>query len=104
METLNIKTDIEVGRTIFESIPSKVIPGWAGLILARFDNYIKDIPTEIKELFAIIDNESNWSAAHGQFSKIRQFVLMHKSYRPEAYLLLAENVAKVTYNASGQKA
>jgi len=104
METLNIKTDIEVGRTIFENIPNEVRPGWAGLILSRFDNYIKHIPAEIKELFSVIDNESNWGAAHGQFSKIRQFVLKHKSFKPEAYLMLAENVAKVTYNASGQPA
>ncbi|RZL14409.1 MAG: hypothetical protein EOO62_05525, partial [Hymenobacter sp.] len=32
------------------------------------------------------------------------FLLENKNYQPEAYLLLAELVAKVTYNASGQSA
>lgn len=69
-----------------------------------FDNYIKNIPSEVSELILIIDDKERWREAHGQFSKIRQFLLKHKVYKPEAYLLLAENVAKVTYNASGQPA
>src|SRR5690606_23858065 len=89
---------------LFENISNDIRPGWAGLILSRFDSYIKNIPTSILELYPIIDNKDRWKEAHGQFNKIRRFLLDNKKYQPEAYLLLAELVAKVTHNASGQPA
>jgi len=95
---------MEIGQQIFENLPNDIRPGWAGLILSRFDNYIKDIPVSIKELYPIIDTKDRWKEAHGQFNKIRRFLLDNKNYQPEAYLLFAELVAKVTYNASGQSA
>jgi hypothetical protein len=76
-------------------------PGWAGLILSRFDNHIKDSPAVIRDLYPIINNQDRWEEAHEQFNKIRQFGLSNKTYEPKAYLQLAEKVAKVTYNASG---
>ena len=103
-EQYDIKTNIKIGQQIFENLPNDIRPVWAGLILSRFDNYIKDIPTSIKELYPIIDNKDRWKKAHEQFSKIRRFLLDNKNYQPEAYLLLAELVAKVTYNASGEPA
>lgn len=103
-EQYDIKTNIKIGQQIFENLPNDIRPGWAGLVLSRFDHYIKDIPTSILELYQIIDNKDRWNEAHGQFSKIRRFLLDNKNYRPEAYLLLAELVAKATYNASGEPA
>jgi hypothetical protein len=100
----DIKTNIEIGQQIFENLPNDIRPGWAGLILSRFDNYITNIPISIKELYPIIDTKGLWKEAHGQFNKIRRFLLDNKNYQPEVYLLLAEFVAKVTYNASGQSA
>ena len=47
-ETYDIKTNIEIGKQIFENLPNDIKPGWAGLILSRFDNYVKEIPTCIK--------------------------------------------------------
>jgi hypothetical protein len=103
-EQYDIKSNIEIGRQIFENLPNDIRPGWAGLILSCFDNYIKSIPTSVKDLFPIIDNKDRWKEAHEQFGEIRRFLLDHKNYQPEAYLLLAELVAKVTFNASGQPA
>lgn len=103
-ERYNIKTNIKIGLQIFENLPNDIRSGWAGLVLSRFDHYVKDIPTSILELYPIIDNKDLWKKAHGQFNKIRRFLLDNKNYQPEAYLLLAERVAKVTYNASGQPA
>ena len=100
-EQYDIKTNIKIGEQIFENLPNDIRPGWSGLILSRFDNYIKDIPTSIKELFPIIDNKDRWKEAHDQFTKIRRFLLDNQKYQPEFYLPLAELVAKVTYNASG---
>jgi hypothetical protein len=103
-EQHEIKTNIKIGQQIFENLPNDIRPGWAGLILSRFDHHIKGIPTSIVELFPIIDNKDRWNEAHEQFSKIRVFGLENKNYKSENYLILAELVAKVTYNASGQPA
>lgn len=103
-EQYDIKTNIKIGREIFENIPNDIRPGWAGLVLSRFDRYIKNIPTSISELYPIIDDKDRWKEAHEQFTKIRVFGLENKNYEPENYLRLAELVAKVTYNASGQSA
>lgn len=100
----DLVTNIQTGRQLFENLPNDIRPGWAGLILLRFDNYIKNIPELVKELYTIIDNKDRWKEAHKQFDKIRRFLLDNKNYKPEAYLLLAELAAKVTYNASGQPA
>ena len=93
-EQYDIKTNIEIGRQIFESLPNDIRPGWAGLILSRFDNLLTDTPRQVAELFLIIDNKDRWKEAHEQFRKIRRFLLNNKNYQPEAYLLLAELVAK----------
>lgn len=103
-EQYEIKTDIKIGQQIFENLPNDIKPNWAGLILSRFDNYIKDIPNSILDLYPIIDNKDRWKEAHEQFTKIRVFGLENKNYKPENYLRLAELVAKITYNASGQPA
>lgn len=103
-EQYNIKTNIKIGQQIFENLPNDIKPGWAGFVLSRFDHYIKDIPTTIRELYPIIDNKDHWKEAHKQFTKIRMFGLENKSYKPDNYLRLAELVAKVTFNASGQPA
>lgn len=103
-EQYGIKTNIKIGQQIFENLPNDIRPGWAGLVLSRFDHYIKDIPISILELYSIIDNKDRWKEAHEQFGKIRVFGLANKNFTPENYLRLAEIVAKVTYNASGQPA
>ena len=103
-EQYDIKTNIKIGQEIFENLPNDIRPCWAGLVLSRFDNYIKDIPSSILQLYAIIDNKDRWKEAHEQFGKIRVFGLENKNYKPEFFLRLAELVAKVTYNASGQPA
>ena len=100
----DIKINIKIGQSVFENLPNDIRPGWAGLILSQFDNYIKNIPASIKELYAIINNKERWKEAHGQFDKIRRFFLDNKNYQPEAYLILAELISKITYNASGQPA
>ncbi len=103
-EQHDLKTNIKIGQQIFENLPNDIRPCWAGLVLSRFDHYIKTIPTSILELYPIIDDKDRWKEAHEQFTKIRVFGLENKNYEPDNYLKLAELVAKVTYNASGQSA
>jgi hypothetical protein len=103
-EKHQIKTDIKIGKEIFENIPDDIKPGWAGLVLSRFDNYVRGIPTSITELYSIIDNKDRWNEAHGQFNKIRYWSFDNKDFEPKSYLLLAEKVSKIIYNCSGQSA
>jgi hypothetical protein len=103
-EQHDLKTNVKIGQQIFENLPNDIKPGWAGLVLSRFDHYVKEIPTSICELYPIIDSKDRWKEAHQQFNKIRIWSLENESYTPECYLRLAELVAKVTYNASGQPA
>jgi hypothetical protein len=103
-EQYDMKTNIKIGQQIFENLPNDIRPGWAGLVLSRFDQYMKDLPISVSDLYPIIDDKNRWKEAHEQFTKIRVFGLENKNYKPENYLRLAELVAKVTYNASGQPA
>lgn len=104
IELYDIKTNIEIGEQIFVSVPNDLKPIWAGIILAKFNNYIKDIPEPINGLYDIIKEPSQWKKAHYQFGLIRRFLLDNKQYPYETYLLLAESIAKITYNASGEPA
>ncbi|MHA4893324.1 hypothetical protein ACXZ1K_01130 [Pedobacter sp. PWIIR3] len=100
----DIATDLDFGREIFEDVPDSLKPYWAGLLLSAFNDYVKNIPNPIKELHPIIENLNRWPEAHSQFSKIRVFLLDHPHFQPQSFLFLAENIAKVTYNATGQPA
>jgi hypothetical protein len=109
LQTMNtepkyIETNIEIGEQIFESVPNDLKPIWAGIILAKFNNYIKHIPEPINGLYDIIKEPGQWKKAHNQFGLIRRFLLANKKYPYETYLLLAESIAKITYNASGEPA
>lgn len=57
-EQCYIKTNIKIGREIFENLTNDITPGWAGLVLSRFDQYINDILTSISELYSIIDDKN----------------------------------------------
>lgn len=98
----DIKTDTEIGRSIFEQLPNDIRPGWGGLILSRFEPYLTDRPQVITDLHTIIYNNDRWSEGCALVDRIQEFSLQHPGYQPQAYLQLAESVAKVTYNASGQ--
>jgi len=101
MKLENLENNIELGRQVFEAVPSKIRPMWGITILQAFESYINKVPNQIKELYHIVENEKNWDKAHDQFSKIRIFSLTNRNFQPESYLLLAEKIAKITYNESG---
>lgn len=103
-ETYDLKNDLKKGKDVFENLPNDIRPFWAGIILSRFDSYIEEVPESIRDLYPIIDDKSKWKEAHKIFSGIRIFNLENKNYKPENYLSLAELVAKVIYNASGESA
>jgi len=100
----NLENNIKLGQQIFEAVPEEIQPTWGGNLLKIFEDYLENIPKEITELAGIISDKNKWVNAHSQFSKIRKFSLNNRKYEPESYILLAENVAKVTYNSSGLSA
>lgn len=99
-----LKSDIKIGKQIFENVPHLVRPNWAGLVLSRFDRYLEKVPLEITELQDIIEEKEKWKLAHSQFSKIRMLNLANTDKDFEIYLRLAEKVAKITYNESNETA
>ncbi|MDN5201002.1 hypothetical protein QQ008_06510 [Fulvivirgaceae bacterium BMA10] len=101
MTLKELEDNIELGRQIFEAVPEKARPGWGTTLLQTFENYLSEIPVYVRELYDITEDENKWGQAHKQFSKIRTFSLENPDYRPESYIILAEKVAKVTYNGSG---
>ena len=103
-ELHDIKTNIEIGEQIFEAVPSSLQPMWAGIILNKLNKYIIDIPEQIMELDEIIKNPDGWHEAHKQFGLIRRFLLDNTNYTPQEYILLAESIAKITYNSSREPA
>ena len=72
MNVEKVKSDLDLGRKIFESIPTHLRPALGASLLMVFSERIST-PTEIQELLNIVDSERNWKDAHQQFSKIRTF-------------------------------
>ena len=67
-------------------------------------------PPAVEALVAIAASPARWAEAHAAFSAIRVLTLQAERAGPgaspqlRAILYLAENAAKVTYNASGRPA
>lgn len=96
--------DIGASKVVFEKIPNDFRPMWGKNILSLFDKCLIFIPAEVLTLYEIIDDKLRWKEAHNQFSKIRELNLENRNKEYEVYLLLAENIAKITYNASNEPA
>lgn len=96
-----LENNIELGRQVFEAVPKTARPGWGTTLLQAFENYLDNIPIQVKGLYEITEDKKNWRQAHEQFTKIRTFSLANPDFQPESYIMLAEKVAKTTYNESG---
>lgn len=102
---------IEAGRILYENVPQEERPAWSAKILLFIYNYT-NIPktSEIERVIEIVNSPSNWHEAYEAFQNVRgltiQFEKRHLAHERLylCVLLLAENVAKVIYNASGHPA
>ncbi len=102
MKYIVLKESLENAKEeIFESLPNRIRPIWASFILTRFSKFIGEIPDVVQELFEIVNHEKEWFRAKKQFETIRSFNLRTTNFQPNSYMGLAELVAKITYNASG---
>jgi hypothetical protein len=105
----------EAGRLIYEALPNDRRPFWAADILdlclgaLPSTDELEDAIDEMEDLCALARRALTWRDAHDAFSRVRDHTLAEDRTHAGgpvyvALLEVAENVAKVTYNASGQPA
>ena len=95
---------LEAGKIIFEEIPQNKRPLWASNILSECLKLNRSIP----EFITIINtarNSAEWENAHDVFQSDRKLTLLDEKSRSKdlvfrGILFLAENTAKVSYNAT----
>lgn len=105
MTTLaGLKDDYGLGKKIFESVPSELHVDWGKSLLIIFAKHLEEVPAVVLELIVIMENQDQWKNAHDQFQKIRSLALQADKFEPHSFIVLAEKVAKITYNASGEPA
>ena len=97
---------LEAGRIIYEQIPNDQRPLWAAEILNLCRPLIPNV-SEIDAAYEIALNQSRWKEAHAAFTRVRHLTLAFENSNSKDFvyggiLYLAENTAKVTYNASGE--
>ena len=99
---------IELGRQLCTAHSVSEIPVWAGRVLIAASR----TQHEILQIQAVVDatqNREKWQDCHRLFQNVRMLTLDEEKRRDYdklrlSILLLAENVAKATYNASGAPA
>lgn len=91
---------LEAGRLLYENIPVELRPAWAAEVLAIARSHVPPIP-EVEAVLEIASNPSRWPEARETFRAVRKLTLQAEEPLYEGVLILAENVAKVTYNSSG---
>jgi len=91
---------LEAGRLLYEHIPSRLRPVWAAKVLDVAQSWVSTAP-EVALVIEIAKDPSRWPEARDAFLAVRELTLQAGDPLCEGLLMLAENVAKVTYNASG---
>jgi hypothetical protein len=97
---------LKAGRQIYESLPNDRRPLWAASILNLCRSLIPRVP-EIDAIHELASNPSRWKKAHASFWPVRDLTLKAEGSTSTdpiyvGVLHVAENTAKVTYNASGE--
>jgi hypothetical protein len=102
----------KAGDLLYDHIPVAERPAWAAKILSVAKDYLNIHIAEIERLLTIAATPETWPEAYDVFHSLRkQTLATEKSHGGGKdhdihvfLLLLAENVAKVIYNASGKTA
>jgi hypothetical protein len=97
------------GWVIYEATPNKCRASWAADILELACSRVPTVPAQIQTVIAIARDAKRWQEAHAAFSAVRDLTLVEERSHAggrvyESLLFVAENVAKVVYNASGEPA
>lgn len=102
----------KAGDMLYDHIPVVERPAWAAKILSVVKERLNTNIPEIDRLLAIAATPEQWPQAYDVFHSLRKQTLAaeksntgDKDHNIRVFLLLlAENVAKVIYNASGKAA
>jgi hypothetical protein len=92
----------------YSLIPVDDRPKWAAGILYACCGRVSSVPKPISDVLDLAEDSAKWKLAHDAFSGVRQLTLAAER-RPiekldNLLLYVAENAAKVIYNASGSSA
>lgn len=91
------------GRIFYEHLPVAERPGWAAASLNLASRLVPPV-AEIEVVCAVAKTPTRWPEAHAAFQAVRRLTLRENDQLRYSVLMLAENTAKVTYNASGSSA
>ena len=91
------------GEILYENLRQRHKPLWAVEVLELCKPFVEKI-TEIEQLCTVAKDPKRWLEAGEVFSAIRKLALEQDSFETIQSMVfsLAENVAKVIYNASGK--
>jgi hypothetical protein len=94
---------------IYGAIPNESRPSWAADILELAASQVPAVPKHVQAVAKIARNPKRWGEAHSAFSAVRWLTLAEEKTHAggtvyECMLFVAENAAKVIYNASGDPA
>jgi hypothetical protein len=94
---------------IYEWLPNAARPRLAAELLSLSCALLPSIPVEVSSVIELSKDPRRWREAHGAFRKVRRLTSELLRDTPddkvrETVLLVAENAAKVIYNASGEPA
>lgn len=99
---------LEVGRAVYEALAVDDRPRWAGRLLRLCLRQLPNAPAEVVHVADLADDQWRWREGHEAFRSVRELTLRvgkRSRSEPSALVLyVAENVAKITYNASGGSA
>jgi hypothetical protein len=96
------------GRAAFEAVPEAERAAWATRLLAIC--LVKEShPPELGRVVEIGEEPSRWRAGHAAFDAVRRLTIANERSplsdpKVRSLLEVAETVAKVIYNASGEPA
>ncbi|MFL5318278.1 MAG: hypothetical protein ACJ790_01380 [Myxococcaceae bacterium] len=87
------------GKLLFERLAPEDRPNWAGAVLFAATVGM-DLPKEVNEVFRCCFAPAAWPEAKEAFQAVRGLSRQPQDVVETGMLLLAENCAKVAYNAS----
>ena len=98
---------LRVGAIVYAMVPNGDRPSWAAGILSKCCEKVGEVPTAVQVIPKLAVSSLLWSQAHSAFGKVRQMTLVAEreptDMRRKALLYVAENAAKVIYNATGSQ-
>lgn len=100
---------LKAGAVLYEAVPVGSRPAWAADILALACSHARKVPKQVRAVIEIAHDQARWKRGHDIFDAIRDLTLAEERSHAggvvyECLLFVAENAAKIVYNASGKPA